>query len=416
MDAYTRECFLFSIYPSLILFLKYIRKLNNNSFIGFLSRDAYFLFKLYENMYPKQIRKIDYDYVYSSRICLTLQDNSYLSYIKRLQSNSKKNNIIFVDIFGSGKTFLEFINKHNLSNIKIIFFKLDTQRFNDYVFNRKNLVSGFYINNYMFEGLFLEYIFRANHKKVIKVDKNNKPVYLDNDMDNVDQETDKYSNLLLKLYNQILYNMKYHPNIRYFTLQYFNYKLNGSKAIKYNINIENKKYKGLVVLDIDDTITNVQNYSFIRQIIKLSLAKNIKIICVTSRQKPYMFGPKNNQRKCKIENILNKIGFNFKDNLIDIWYNPFTFLEYHKNLKDDVANVEFQIYHNNNNPSNVKLKTIEKVMKLYNIKPKNVIFFDDSNSHINECKKLNITTVLVKRNIGISIDSLKKFKYFLTKL
>ena len=50
---YDKQCFLFYNYFNFILFLKKVRKENEYNVIMFLSRDSYFLYLLYANMYPE---------------------------------------------------------------------------------------------------------------------------------------------------------------------------------------------------------------------------------------------------------------------------------------------------------------------------------------------------------------------------
>ena len=60
--------------------------------------------------------------------------------------------------------------------------------------------------------------------------------------------------------------MPYHKNIRYYTLGLKNFT---------NINNPKKEINGMVVFDIDNTITNVEDYEYVKQIVTLSILSGI---------------------------------------------------------------------------------------------------------------------------------------------
>ena len=226
-----------------------------------------------------------------------------------------------------------------------------------------------------------------------KVNDSFMPVYVDNDLDPIDKINDIDSEILIVFYDEILKYMPYHKNIRYFTNAVIDHKIINKKI---TINTENIKYKGLLVLDIDDVITNINNYEYIKDIIKKSNENNIKIILLTARQCPFSYGHKNNQIVDPIKNILNNIDFDYNKYVIDIWYNPNTFIN---------GNVPIQ-----------KMNSIKFISEIYNIKKNNIIFFDDTLDNLNESSSLGIKTNLVYKNEGINLKNLEFFLTFLNNL
>ena len=136
-----------------------------------------------------------------------------------------------------------------------------------------------------------------------------------NAYDKTDITNDKDKKLLLVLYDEIIRNMSY-ENLRYFTLGLKNFT---------NINSPKKEINGMVVFDIDNTITNVEDYKYVKQIVKICNNCNIKIILVTARQQPYKHGELYNMKISTINDILDTISFDYNSHIIDVWYNPFCF-------------------------------------------------------------------------------------------
>jgi len=382
-NLYNLEMYIFYIYPELIQFCKYIYKFQKNSFIGFLSRDAYFVFIIYKNMYPELKENIDYGYIYSSRICLN-HSKTYSNYINSFINI--KSNILFVDIYGSGLSFYNFIKKTNLKMDLLFFLHDKNRKITNYnpneIIKIKNFLnlrvkSFINIDSYLFKktdkyyGHHIEHIFRSYHKKVINIKKiDNKfiPIFQDIEKDLFDRYSDIFSKSLVNIYNEIIENMSFNKNIRYLTYSPY--------IINKNLNIENKSYNGLLALDIDGTIYNITNYVYIICIVHMCYKNNIKIILVTSRQRPYKYGSKLNQKKCLIKKVLDKIDFDYSKSMIDIWYNPFAFIylnnkHINKFIKDS---------------SLIKFKQINKCLLDYKINVKKCLYFDDLKKNIDVCK------------------------------
>jgi len=91
-----------------------------------LSRDTYFIFILYKQMYPELKLDQDYNYVYSSRICYIKNSDSHYEYLKTF--TKKKENLLFIDVFGSGITFLNIYKKKEIDKIST-FLNMDTYLF-----------------------------------------------------------------------------------------------------------------------------------------------------------------------------------------------------------------------------------------------------------------------------------------------
>ena len=106
LNDYEIKCYLYSIYPMLINFTKFINKFNNEYFIAFLARDPYFVYLLYKQLYPNLKENNDYAFIPSSRHCFLTQNKNYYRYLENLRK--KKGKLLLVDIQGTGKTFYIF--------------------------------------------------------------------------------------------------------------------------------------------------------------------------------------------------------------------------------------------------------------------------------------------------------------------
>ena len=384
---YTKKCFLFFNYCNLIFFLQNVYLKNKNKYVMFLSRDSYFIFLLYKQMYPDLVENKDYAYIYSSRKCFYHTENN--NYKKYIESLSKKNKL-FVDINGSGTSFLRFINFYKIKNIELLFLFHNNKRQSYLKSENKNLVSGFCGPLNIHSHMIYESILRAPHSKVIGITNNLKPIFTNNDSDKNDIINDKNKELLINLYNEILVNMPYNKNIRYLTL--------GIKDF-ININQLNQIYDGMVAFDIDNTLTNVKDYKYIKEIVNKCNNSNIKIIFITARQVPYTYGKKHNQKFSNIMNIIKKINFDYESNILDVWYNPFTFIN----------NCEIKNRFISQNVQEVKYLTIEKNIKMFNIKKKKLLFFDDCLQNVKHCRNYGIKSRLVKVGEGIDKGCLELF-------
>lgn len=310
------EILLFYI-PDLMFFLRYIKKITDNeTHICFLSRDCYFLEKIYSQMYPEDN---NYEYVYCSRKCLYDTENNYFEYINNILKKRKKT--LWIDVHGSGDSHVfYFKNKFGFVPSKI-YFKLNSLQnryvsFKDYVKIKnsqedyKNIYSfknhewnifG-YKRNHLEGGKYTEKLFRAPHKSVINVDKNDNPIY-EEDFDSLDNNLDN----LLTFYDSIISNWWIEPRIDLRT---------DSSDYHNNFHEYEKDYKGLMIFDLDDPIINKNSFLKVEPIINSCISKKIKIILISS-----IWNPFNINEVSKIIRItqfcLTKIPYQ-----LELWYNP----------------------------------------------------------------------------------------------
>ena len=409
--SYPEYCFLYLL-PELIDFCKVIRvKQINNTFIGFLSRDSYFTYILYKSLYPDAIPGKDINYIFSSRKALRNNSTTYLKYIKYY--SNKKQSLLLVDMMGSGNSMNNYFLKNDL-NIELLFFMknwigLDNpQKNNIFEFINHNLYIFNFIRNTrkygnVFDNVNLEFFNRAPHKKVLDVEfvENNEnsipvPIFGENG-ESKDNLHDLNTYNFVNLYNEILENLVIHPNIRYRTYSPY---LNFNFSIIYPI----KQYTGLLCLDIDNTCYNIDDYKWVRKMIKLAFQYNIKVTFITSRQLPYKYG--NNIKKQTINTIselLNILEIDYKIQPIEIWYNPFAMISHLIN-KDDM-NFSSEYF---KSPYDIKAKQILYLLKENNIPIDKCLFFDDNTKNIDACKKYNINSINNAKT-GISENDLQYF-------
>lgn len=313
---YIQEVFM-TLLPDIIFFLEFINKISNenNYYICFLSRDCYFLEKLYRKMYPHDN---NFEYVFCSRKLCYEGNKNYISYVNNILHKRKKT--IWIDIQGSGDSHIHFFKKYfNCVPPKIFFFKnslqnkyIDFENYKDknnygedyqkHIFSFKNSDWRFYDKNNQYKAAdYLEYLFKAPTKSVISLDSNHNPIYKNNNP--VNEGTQK----VLSVYKYILDN----------------WWINKGIQLRVDINIYNKyskinnNWNGLLGLDIDETITHTKP-KILKLLIKFCLLKKVKIILITARSDPF-FSNHNGSLK-DITKILSE-ALNYK---LEIWYNPFS--------------------------------------------------------------------------------------------
>lgn len=365
-------------------------------------------------MYPEMIDKEHFGYVYSSRYCYR-RSKYYINYINSFKK--KKKYLLLIDGQGSGRSFLHFIKKTQSKNIIIYFFVKYNSKDVLKIKENKNLCLGFYhdedikksniidinllkctnlkkrFSNIIFfnkfsHSLYIELLLLAPHNRVTYINNKLEPIFNSNRFTNdFGADLIKYENpqILLKLYYYFLKYINYNSNIVYRTL-------NSSDLIELKL----KKYNGILALDIDGTIENIKSYVCVQNLISKSVKNNIKVILVTSRQIPFMYGPKEKQSISTIDSILDKINYNYKDNTIDVWYNPLCFI--------------------NNNSSQVKYQQLIKTINEYSLTNDSAIFYDDTFHHVKYCNRMGIKSILVKTGTGIDEQCLKHFDTFLNNL
>ena len=115
----SKDKYYMHLLPDLIDFLRHIKSVTNDDVhICFLSRDCYFLDKLYGKMYPDDT---NYEYVYSSRKLCYSESGHYVNYVSEIMKKNKET--LWVDIQGSGDSHVYFFSKHFGAVPPKIFFK-----------------------------------------------------------------------------------------------------------------------------------------------------------------------------------------------------------------------------------------------------------------------------------------------------
>lgn len=169
----SNEWFLWNLYcnkyiPILfikIFSLKYLFDLQNTKMV-FMSRDGYFLLHIYRAIFPNY----SYDYLYISRNAMKQNSQTYINYVKTMVENN-----VVIDLLGSGKSFYNFTQKHNICHKSyVLFFHKREPVINEITYNEDmKMYSIFnYYNqyiermNYAVHGSFVE--FSDNNKIITK--------------------------------------------------------------------------------------------------------------------------------------------------------------------------------------------------------------------------------------------------------
>lgn len=347
-EIYKEKMYISLMYPLFIDFCKSIHKFNKNKiFVLFTTEDSDFLCNLYENMFQKSKRHVDFDY---------LHYDNYSDYIEKFETIYKyRQKIILVNLEYDDRFKSDLLSK------KLNMFNFVGNKINQNIYNfidNKHFIN--HLKKSVFNNLKLSDIFiNMNYemKKEIKI-----------------------------IHDLFIKNTIYHENITYIN----SYVENIDR--KFKVSETDCKYKGLVALDIDDTITNLKSNKSIKTLCKLCTNNNIKIIFVTARQIPFLCGSKLSQTLSTITDILNDISFDYNKNKLDIWYNPSTFL-----LK---------------NVPETKYQNILSCLNKNNLDRNKAILFDDNVNTIDFCNNKKIKSVLVKQNKGIDENCLNIFINF----
>lgn len=168
--------------PLIIMFAQYLKALNYQ--YCFVSRDCYFLYKLYNKLYPSNSSI----YFYSSRTAFKKGSPTFVEYTKYYT----KRGYVWVDLGGINKTYYEFMKKH----IGFIPPKIMLSIY-WVVHKYQENITYLYINN----NPNIEFFNRAPTPKIIDVAKYHIPIYA---KDEKDDRLDFYNNLCTKSYEIIL--------------------------------------------------------------------------------------------------------------------------------------------------------------------------------------------------------------------
>lgn len=378
-----KNIFIWDILPELVQFLRYIKQITDyNTFILFLGRDCYFLEKIYRKMYPNDN---NFDYVFCSRK-LMYNSKNFKKYIN--QYINKKPKTIWIDIMGTGDSHIYYFRKEKQVPIKLFMktgkvtqrhFRIDKN--NRRKVKNKEQLSYDSIQNFLPEDwqvydkegnlmivYYLESLFRAPYKSIIDLNKNLKPIF-SNEYDIADLNLDRLIN-------------EYSIIERDIYVDGINLRTN-----KHNLHSKETFYNGLVIFDIDNTIT-FENNIFMPRILDLCEVLKIKVILCSERQN--IFTNNNRNSKYHLKNIIKynnfeKLGYN-----IDVWFNIF-----------GGTKLEKRIY---------KINQIRHAAYELNLKHSNVLFFDDDRKNVLKAQSKGINAFRVCDLVGLNFNALKTFK------
>jgi hypothetical protein len=236
-----------------------MEKFRNGRPVYFMSRDGYYLKKMYDVLYPDR----DTFYVYSSRKAFQKATDNYIKYITPFFERDG----LWVDGNGSGKSHDQFFETHFGKIPDKCFFSL----FHHY--NIKGIVMYYTHDDFSYRTRriipwAIEFFLQAPHHKIIDVDRNGNPKTI--------KEIDKhdiYKTRLERDYEKLM------PLLSVTQGQIFNEECN---------NIENyeksMRASGILAFDLDGTTANVRD-SIMKVIIEYA-QRTYSIIIITGRNNP----------------------------------------------------------------------------------------------------------------------------------
>ena len=342
--------------PNIISFLRYIKSITDSeTLICFVSRDCYFLNKLYSIMYPNDD---NYQYVYCSRKMFYSKSKNVVNYIKRIVNTKKKT--LWVDIQGSGDSHAYFFKKHFGSIPNKIYYTLNSLQLmskglkkdcslsiSDY-----HLFSGFTKNDFSGEYNlknycdFVEGLCRSPTQSIIDIEGEQAPIYSkkkDYQDDNLDT--------IIKTYDYILENWWVQNNI--------NLRVD-TNLFNVNFKLE-KNWNYLLAFDIDETVT-MDEHHILEPLVDYCNYNKIKIIFITARWDPF-YKNHNGYLKDILELFLIKMEYP-----IDLWYNPFS---KNNTLKEHIGNCSF-----------IKFRQLELARQELELSSEKCFFIDDKKENV----------------------------------
>ena len=347
---------IYDIFSNIIQFcINLYKEYPKDTIYCFVSRDGYFIKKLFDKMYPG----LNTLYVYHSRnLCF----NPSIHYIKYVKEILDKGNTLWIDGNASGKSHIQFFKKH---------FDFVPEKFcfsRNFCFKAKHSNFKGYLNDNKPE--FYDQLFLAPSKSIIGMGPNQTLIYKkDHD------QNEKDIKIIINTFEDIIQNLYISPNIIYRTLDTKVYKK------------DNHSYNGLLALDIDGTI-NIKS-EYLNKMVEYCNEKSIKIILITARQIPFRYGPMNDQKIQTIQEIFEISNLKSYKYIIDIFYNPYTFLH--------------------NNVSNTKLQQLNLSRNELKLTKNKCVFIDDDLHNVNTIKTNGFSLSMhVKK--GINEICLKKLK------
>jgi hypothetical protein len=104
--------------PILVLLAIHLHSLNKR--ILFMLRDCFYLKMVYDILYPDN----DSEYLFCSRKAMKTSSPSFVKYMRDMMSSSRnpeRKTVIF-DLFGTGKSIWQFLQKHEINHVDILYF------------------------------------------------------------------------------------------------------------------------------------------------------------------------------------------------------------------------------------------------------------------------------------------------------
>lgn len=390
--SFGKREFMMYIFSNIVCFLRYINCLSDsNTLICFVSRDCYFLNKLYSKMYPDDKNN---EYVYCSRNLFYSDHVNIINYIKRLLHKKKKT--LWIDIQGSGDSHVYFFKKHFGFIPPKIFYNL-----NWYQLTSKDLPTDIKLTMNDYENItsftkqpqqhkyrniksycdFLEGLLRAPHKSIIGIKGRKSPIYK-NSFDYQDQDLDS----LIETYDYLIdkWCLPNNLNIRVDTI-----------IDNINFKVNNNRFNYLMSLDIDETVSH-DKYGMIEKIIKFCSSNKIKIIFITARWDPF-YKNHNGTIINILRTFLNKLNYP-----IDVWFNPFS---KNKMLSHHIGDVPM-----------IKFRQLEIARKELKFSKEECFFIDDKRKNVSFLIKKKYRNCYRTEGHGIEPRILNKIKIIIAKI
>ena len=220
--------------------------------------------------------------------------------------------------------------------------------------------------------------------------------YKDDDL--VDKRRDRIVSFLDKKYDSLTEYTLFRPNIQYMTTSYVKMKNFFIDGKDYTVDNSRDFYHGLLALDIDNTISNVSIYKYVKTMVQECYGRKIKIALITARQCPFLMGDKYLPTMSELSTVLDNIGFTENDYCLDIWYNPWLF-----------SHIKTPSVIKSNNDAMHKVNQLLLALEIYNIPLHRAVFFDDRSENISAAMSHGIRSAKVNNNIGIDNRCLQLF-------
>ena len=367
--------FLWDILPEIIAFLKYIHSIvPPTHLILFVARDCYFLEKLYRKIFPESK---NFSYLYCSRKIM-YNCAHFKNYLKNISRGYE--DVFWIDIQGSGSSHLHFY-RNEITMPPKLFLKRNHLVWED---KRNEFIREFLPENWkvnpgnIYDGLnyayFLESLFIAPYNTIIDMDESFNPIFSEHsdfESKNRDQLVKEYDVIAKDIFIDKI-NLRSRPY--HFTQ---------------NKEANSRHWNGLVIFDIDGTITHENNIET-KNIITFCRENQIKISLCSARQNIFYDAYYDSRlQEIMRYNLLFSLDYD-----IDIWFNPYQHLSTNQEI------------------SFKKLNQIEYAAFELKLPNEKVFIFDDNKLNIDTLSMNGFqNTYLVDSKNGIHVSQTTKFKH-----